>query len=124
MQWRNANMILKHYHLRGLVLCLLSALATTPGSLGAAYAADAPSIKVSYADLDLSRPADAQVLYRRLKQAAAGVCGSSVRPAELLRYDIWRRCYDPALHNAVMQIAAPELLTRYRSDQNNDHARG
>jgi UrcA family protein len=126
MQWRNAYMISKHYrqHLRSPVLCTLFALAITSGSLGTVYAADAPTIKVSYSDLDLSRPADAQVLYRRLKQAAAAVCGSSVSAAELLRYAHWRRCYDPALHNAVMQIDAPELLTRYRSDPSNDHARG
>jgi UrcA family protein len=118
-------MILKHHrsHLRGLLLCSLSALSITPGCLGTVYAADAPSIKVSYADLNLSRPADVQVLYERLKKAAIGVCDRAPEPREMSQYAHWRHCYDPALHNAVMQIDAPELLSRYRSDPRNDWAR-
>jgi UrcA family protein len=36
-----------------------------------------PSQKVSYADLDISKPAGAKVLYNRIVAAAHRVCGSS-----------------------------------------------
>jgi len=119
-------MILKHYrrHLPGLLLCSLSALSIAPGCLGTAYAADALSKKVSYADLNLSRPADVQVLYMRLKMAAAGVCDKEPEPREMSQYAHWRRCYEPALHNAVMQIDAPQLLSLYRSEMSTNKVRG
>jgi UrcA family protein len=118
-------MILKHYrsHLSGLLLCSLSALSIAPGCLGTVYAADAPSKKVSYADLNLSRPADVQVLYKRLKIAAAGVCDKQPEPLEMSKYAHWRRCYEPALHDAVMQIDAPALLSLYQSEMSNNKAR-
>jgi UrcA family protein len=105
------------FNSRNLVLSSLIALAIGSASFEAA-AADgaAPSVKVSYADLDLSRPAGAQMLYRRLKHAAASVCGPSVKPAELDRYAAWKSCYEPALHNAVMQVGAPGVFARYEDD--------
>jgi UrcA family protein len=120
-------MILKHYrsHLPGLLLCSLSALSIAPGCLSTAYAADAlPSKKVYYADLNLSRPADVQVLYRRLKIAAVGVCYKEPEPQELSRRAHWKRCYEPALHNAVMQIDVPALLSLYRSEMSTNKVRG
>jgi UrcA family protein len=125
MQWRNTHMILKHYrrHLPGLLLCSLSALSIAPGCLSTVYAAEAPSKKVSYADLNLSRPADVQVLYKRIKLAAAGVCDKEPEPLEMSQYAHWRRCYEPALHAAVMQIDAPALLSLYRSDMSNNKGR-
>src|ERR1700723_718004 len=114
MQRRNTHMILKHFrsHMPGLLLCSLSALSIAPGCLSTAYAADAlPSKKVSYADLNLSRPADVQVLYKRLKMAAVGVCDKEPEPREMSQYAHWKRCYEPALHNAVMEIDVPALLS-------------
>jgi UrcA family protein len=119
-------MILKHYrnHLPGLLLCSLSALSIAPGCLSTAYAADAPSKRVSYANLNLSRPADVQVLYMRLKTAAAGVCGRQPERLEISRYAHWRRCYEPTLHDAVMQIDAPQLLSLYQSEMSTNKVRG
>lgn len=120
-------MILKHYrrHLPGLLLCSLTTLSIAPGCLGTAYAADAlPSNNVSYADLNLSRPADVQVLYRRLKIAAAGVCEREPEPWEMSKYAHWKRCYEPALHNAVIQIDVPALLSLYRSETSANEVRG
>src|SRR5258708_31650373 len=118
-------MILKQarFNSRNLVLSSLIALAIGSASCEAAAAnGAAPSVKVPYADLDLSRPAGAQMLYRRLKQAAARVCGPSVEPAELRQYAAWKSCYEPALRNAVMQVGAPEVLARYEDDSGT-HAR-
>ena len=54
--------------LRTFALTALLALGAT-----GAYAEEATT-NVSYADLDLSRPADAKVLAARLQDAAAAVC--------------------------------------------------
>ena len=120
-------MILKHFrsHMPGLLLCSLSALSIAPGCLSTAYAADAlPSKKVSYADLNLSRPAGVQVLYKRLKIAAAGVGDKEPQPRELSRHAHWKRCYEPALHNAIMEIDVPALLSLYRSEMSANKVRG
>jgi UrcA family protein len=95
------------------------------GAAGAASAADAahavhsantsaPAITVSYRDLDLSRPADVQALYRRLQHAAASVC-MPVSQVELSRYMAWKRCYNSALDSAVLEVRSPELLALYGS---------
>ncbi|HEX2788945.1 MAG TPA: UrcA family protein [Steroidobacteraceae bacterium] len=79
-----------------------------------------PSVKVAYAGLDLSQPVGAQLLYRRLQQAAQGVCGR-LDPVDTAAYLRWQHCYDGALQRAVLQVNAPELLALYRSDAG--HAR-
>jgi UrcA family protein len=73
------------------------------------------SVKVAYSGLDLSRPEAAQLLYRRLQQASAAVCGPLDR-LDVAAYVGWRRCYDGALQRAVLQVNAPQLLAVYRRD--------
>lgn len=61
---------------------------------------------VSYADLDLSHPAGARQLYRRLESAARAVCGPyDVR--ELQRSMQVRACIERALSDAAAQIDRP-----------------
>jgi UrcA family protein len=68
------------------------------------------SVTVSYAELDLSKPADAEVLYDRLRRAAATVCGVYERSSSMF-YDSNRTnkkaCYEDALSRAMAQIDAP-----------------
>jgi len=71
-------------------------------------------VRINYANLDLSRSADAQLLYRRLKQAAATVCGN-VDSRELAAYRVYQRCYQGALDRAVMQVNSPQLLALHRA---------
>ena len=68
------------------------------------------SVAVSYAELDLSKPAGAEALYNRLQRAAAEVCGfhdptSSLYPASTRKDK--QACYVDALSRAVAQIDAP-----------------
>ena len=67
-----------------------------------------PTRKVSYADLDISKPAGAQVLYRRIVAAARQVCAfdGSKDLAVLLRSD---KCVDHAIDNAVKEVGSPAL---------------
>ena len=69
------------------------------------------SVAVSYAELDLSKAAGAEVLYDRLQRAAARVCGVYDRSSSVF-YTLnsaknKRACYEDALSRAVAQIDAP-----------------
>src|SRR5215472_7842270 len=94
-------------HMNHLATTLIGALtlyATATGSLAAAPADDVPHQVVKFADLDLTRPAGAQELYRRIKYAARDVCETFDR----LGYD--PQCVNQAIAGAVADVGAP-LLT-------------
>ena len=68
------------------------------------------AVAVSYAELDLSKPAGAEVLYDRLQRAAAKVCGVNQRSSSLYYAATFaekKACYQDALSRAVAQIDAP-----------------
>jgi UrcA family protein len=83
-----------------LILGLLSA---TP-----ALATDPASVKVSYADLDLSTIAGAQTLYGRIRTAARSVCGYEGRGVTDQAF--WNACFRGAIADAVAKVNNP-LLT-------------
>jgi UrcA family protein len=92
---------------------LLPVLILAAGSLlGNAHAAMPPAITVSSADLDLSRPADVDTLYGRLRLAAMGAC--LPLPLSPALYQDWERCYSVVLGAAVRGMHSPALLARYR----------
>lgn len=73
---------------------------------------DFRSITISYSDLDLTRQAGIETLYKRINWAARAACG----PASLHKYDAflssrkaWRECVDRAIANAVEDIDEPKL---------------
>ncbi len=101
----------------------ITALGIASGITAGAHAAAPPSINVAYAGLDVSQPMGAQLLYRRLQQAAQGVCGR-LDPIDVGAYVRWQRCYDGALQRAVLQVNAPELLALYRSEADRGHGAG
>lgn len=75
------------------------------------------AVKVSYADLNLSKEEGAKALYRRLQQASKDACdvnrvkdeGSAQRMSEA------KRCYHIALSSAVAEIDS-ELLTQIHNN--------
>jgi len=101
-------------HVITLTLSSLLGLGAAIGAASAARAEAAPSVTVSYRDLDLSQPADVRTLYRRLERAASNVCGPVIESG-MWEHTAWNRCYQQALDSAVMQIRSPELLALYRS---------
>jgi UrcA family protein len=66
------------------------------------------SVTVSYTDLDLSKAAGAQTLYKRIKAAARQVCGS-IDGYTYLKSQSWRQCYQSAIAEAVTQVDRPSL---------------
>ena len=100
-----------------LTLTSLLGLGAAAGAVSCAQAAEAPSIKVSYQDLDLSRTTDVHTLYRRLEHAAAAVCADM--PSEsLAQRAVYTRCYQSALESAVLDVRSPELLALDKAARN------
>jgi len=91
-----------------LALCALAGSIVSLAAPQHAAAAEPGSVTVSYRDLQLSRPADARVLYTRLQRAAEIVC---VAPShyELARYAVFKRCVHMTVRDAVARINSPEL---------------
>ncbi len=74
------------------------------------------AVAVSYAELDLSKPAGAQMLYDRLQRAAAKVCGVNQRSATVFYAASAaqkRSCYQDALSRAVAQVDAPLVQAQH-----------
>lgn len=73
---------------------------------------EAPIKQVNYADLNLTRPGDVALLYRRIEGAAALVCEvySSRDLARNLRF---RHCLAGAIDRAVADVHAPLLTQRH-----------
>jgi UrcA family protein len=69
-------------------------------------------ISVSTAGLDLSRPADAREVYRRLSFAARTACGNGNRVG-LQPPSSFVDCYEKALGDAVRSVNRPQLNIVY-----------
>ena len=94
---------------RNCTLSLMVALSDSWTMFAAAHAdrtEDVPKVAVSYADLDLSKPTDAEVLYRRIQTAGRVVC-QPLASRELMRRALWQTCYESAVENAVAQVNRP-----------------
>jgi UrcA family protein len=85
-----------------------------------AYSASAqPKVKaqtVSFADLDLSKAAGAQTLYKRIKAAARNVCGPADNYTYVTPSKQFRQCYEKAIADAVAQIDRPSLTALHREE--------
>jgi UrcA family protein len=107
---------------RARTLCSLLGAATLCSLLGAAFSlgvsedvsAGVPSVTVPYRDLNLSQPADAQLLYQRLRRAADTVC-VAVPTYELARHAAYERCFRIVLDRAVMSVGSAELSAIHRA---------
>lgn len=92
-------------------LIAMAALATAlTANLASATTVDdeARQAVVRYSDLDLSRPEDARRLYVRIQSAARVVC-ENFRSADLQRAQIYRRCIDKAVADAVAKVPSAQV---------------
>ena len=93
------------------VSCLLLGLSLYAPAAFAGLSDDPPSLKVNYKELDLSKSAGAEALYRRIKRAASTVCAESFRTMGPLRSaGHEKECIEKAIDNAVSDVNEP-LLT-------------
>jgi UrcA family protein len=63
-------------------------------------------VTVNFAELNLDKPAGVEILYKRLRNASASVCGG--RQA-IQAYRSAKRCYEAALSQAVNDVNKPLL---------------
>ena len=89
-------------------LCAFAGTTLALGAIHPAAAGNEPSVTVSYRDLDLSRPADAHVLYGRLARAAVLVC-PEVPTYEVARFAASQRCVKDVLADAVQRVHSATL---------------
>jgi UrcA family protein len=87
-------------------LCAAGALANTP-------AERAPANLISYADLNLSSPYDADLLINRLQGAARHVCGLDLAPHPLAERQAAEQCVTEHVGSMVARIDAPALTTQF-----------
>ncbi len=96
---------------------LIGAMTLTTISLGALAATPQDEVRqeiVRFADLDLTQPAGAQELYRRIQRAARDVCemyGAGGYAAAMQS----RSCANQAIARAVADVGAPLVTARHEA---------
>jgi UrcA family protein len=98
----------------------LSTLAMAAQTATAADFQGPKQLLVQYADLDLTRPAGAQALFRRIQGAAKLVC-SPLASKDLLQTR-FEHCVSDAVAKAVTQIDRPALSAYLHQDQGRNAA--
>jgi UrcA family protein len=77
---------------------------------------DVASMKVQYADLNLSSPAGAKAMLQRIDHAANAVCG----PQSTSRIDraarLYETCVKQAISGSVRQLNVPMVTALYTGD--------
>lgn len=104
-----------HATARRIVLTAVGVATLSLFAINAQAGAAAPQVSVSYQGLNLSKQADAEVLYSRLRAAARIVC-RQFEGFELSRVRQHEQCYGQALSNAVAAVDHANLTALYRSD--------
>jgi UrcA family protein len=96
----------------GAVSALMLSIASI--TLASAAANNTRSITVGYGELDISRPAGAQVLYERIVRAATVVCDDFAHPYNELRTKK-SSCFKAAVANAVAKVNSEQLIAIHRA---------
>jgi UrcA family protein len=73
------------------------------------------SIEVSFAELDLTKPAGAETLYKRIKKAAFVVCGAYDSPMSW-NHAAKTQCFKNAVDEAVARVNSPLLSSLHRNE--------
>jgi len=94
-------------------LKILLAVALTCGSVIAVAAPPAgqvqQSMQVQFQDLNLNRPEDVVILYRRLRLAAEQACGPRALTGSFYKAQGYEQCVTDAVSRAVRSIDRPSL---------------
>jgi UrcA family protein len=92
---------------------LFLATAALAPTAAAHPAGQATSIEVSYADLNLSARAGAETLLRRMKGAAAEVCGERPSPRQIKAMIRHAACTSGAMESAVAALNVPMVTALF-----------
>jgi UrcA family protein len=98
------------------LIALMSVLALGAAGLGQsafAQSDEAPSMKVQFADLNLSSAPGAQTMLKRIQHAADAVCGPrSSQPIDRVAR-LREECVNQAISQAVSQLRSPMVTAIY-----------
>jgi len=99
--------------LRGLIAtAIFGALAASFSAVSAADASSKPiNVNVKFADLNLSSPAGARVLYERIRAAAENACSYYWFNSDADQI----RCVHDAIANTVTKVDRPALFSVYNA---------
>ena len=86
-----------------------------PDALAASMAATADSIVVKYSQEEIKSDADAERLYRKVKQASRKACGLDGGFLNLSERTRAEHCYDETLADIVRKIDRPQLTALHAS---------
>ena len=89
----------------------LAALATAPSSVQAQpmSGSDPVSVRISYADLNLSSPEGARRMLGRIQGAARNICGDPSSMVDLGERARTESCVDQTVSDAVSSLGAPTV---------------
>ena len=68
---------------------------------------DTVSVSVRYGDLDISRPAGAEIMLRRIENAAVEVCGGEPDQRDLGQRALFEKCRVSTIDRSVAALDAP-----------------
>ena len=80
------------------------------------------SVKVSYADLDISHAAGAKTLYARIKSAAREACGPEPAVLDLRDAAGYNACYEQAVAKAVNRVGSEQLQALHAAQSGRSRA--
>src|SRR5882672_481951 len=112
----DTNMRWQHAARRILIggMTALTLVGASSNALAGSPSSALRHVTVRYSELDLSRPAGAQVLYQRLRLAAFDVCDNFAGSFSTRRLAA-STCYENALAKAVQDVNSPQLSAIYRA---------
>jgi UrcA family protein len=94
---------------------ILGALACGVAAVNAAEDSGIPKIVVKYADLNVSAPQGAAVLFQRIRRAGEAVCGS-LAGGGLGPKMRMNACVQNAVADAVTKVNQPQLFAIYKAN--------
>jgi UrcA family protein len=99
------------------VLCLAAAATLSCAAPVLAQTSDTvPSVSVKYGDLNVSSPAGAQMLLKRIEAAANTACGGAPDIRQLNQLPSVEACRTSAVAKAVVAVGSPMLTAMAHGD--------
>ena len=96
--------------------CFVVGLALHTAPAFAELSDNPPSLTVKYQELDLSKGAGAQELYRRIRHAAKAVCREAIDNRDLHESGRYGKCVQDATDKAVREVNQPLVSSLWKSE--------
>ena len=103
-----------------LTLTLAALAFASLSAIAQARPVDVVKIEVSYADLNLSNPAGAAVMLRRIEAAASKACGGRPDTRDMNGRAHYRACVETAVKGALAELNAWRVTELHANRAGND----